>query len=139
MPVDYFPQYHAMMLRRAAPSGFSKTALMFRIIPANIAVDLNQKDKWLHFDDSTFQAGVEHVEGLWARIEMGEDWLTSFGKLTHTVQDFYSHSNWVELHKDRSPVPAWDLTIGSLPAQIVSGTYPGRAERQARPHRRTLS
>ena len=42
-----------------------------RVIPANIAVDLNQKDKWLHFDNSTFLAGVEHIEALWSRIEAG--------------------------------------------------------------------
>ena len=28
-----------------------------RSFPPNIAVDLNQKDKWLHFDNSTFLAG----------------------------------------------------------------------------------
>ena len=63
MPADYFPNYHATLLKRAAPIGFSRTALLFRVIPANIAVDLNQKDKRLHFDNSTFSAGVRAHRG----------------------------------------------------------------------------
>ncbi len=126
MPVDYFPNYHATLLHRAAPQGFNTAALLFRVIPANIAVDLNQKDKWLHFDDSAFLAGIEHIETLWAAIEAGSRRMSNFGRLTHTIQDFYSHSNWVELHQQLSPLPVWDLTIANLPAATHSGTYPGR-------------
>ena len=46
-----------------------------------------------------------------------------FGTMIHTVQDFYAHSNWVELYVDQSPIPVWDLVLGSLPADIVSGTF----------------
>ncbi len=127
MPADYFPNYHATLLRRAAPDGFSRSALLFQVIPANIAVDLNQKDKRLHFDNSTFAAGVEHIEELWSRIEAGNARLANFGKLTHIVQDFYAHSNWVELHQNLCPVPVWNLTVDSLPADALSGTYPGNA------------
>jgi hypothetical protein len=127
VPADYFPNYHATLLRRAAPAGFSRSTLLLHIIPANLAVDLNQKDDRLHFDNSSFAAGAEHIEALWARIEAGSDRMPSFGKLTHTVQDFYSHSNWVELHQHLSPLPVWDLSMASLPADAVSGTYPGRA------------
>jgi hypothetical protein len=129
VPADYFPNYHATLLHRAAPNGFSRSALLFRVIPANIAVDFNQKDKRLHFDNSTFSAGVERIEELWSRIEAGVARLANFGKLTHTVQDFYSHSNWVELHQHLSPVPVWDLSVGSLPAEALSGTYPSHATR----------
>jgi hypothetical protein len=129
VPVDYFPHYHATLLRRAAPKGFSKSALLFRIIPANIGVDLNQKDKWLHFDDSAFVEGIEHVETLWGAIEAGSHRMANFGRLTHTIQDFYSHSNWVELHQHLSPLPVWDLTIAGLPAAAHTGTYPGRIRR----------
>ena len=124
MPADYFPNYHATLLHRAAPLGFSRWALLFRVIPANIAVDFNQKDKRLHFDNSTFSAGVEHIEELWSRIESGVARVANFGKLTHTVQDFYSHSNWVELHQHLSPIPVWGLSVDSLPADALSGTYP---------------
>ena len=129
MPVDYFPNYHATLLCRAAPRGFSTAALLCRVMPANIAVDLNQKDKCLHFDDSAFLAGIEHIETLWAAIESGTRRMSNFGRLTHTIQDFYSHSNWVELHQHLSPLPVWDLTIASLPAAAHTGTYPGRVRR----------
>ena len=127
MPADYFPNYHATLLCRAAPNGFSRSALLFRVIPANIAVDFKQKDKRLHFDNSTFSAGVELIDELWSRIEAGVARLANFGKLTHTVQDFYSHSNWVELHQHLRPVPIWDLNVESLPAEMLSGTYPSDA------------
>ncbi len=129
MPADYFPNYHATLLARAAPHGFSKHALLFRIIPANIAVDLNQKDHWLHFDNSSFPAAMEHMEALWARIEAGSACMANFGRLTHTVQDFYSHSNWVELHQNENPLPVWDMTIANLPSSAHSGTSPGRTRR----------
>jgi hypothetical protein len=122
--VDYFPNYHATLLRRAAPRGFSRIALHFRVIPANVAVDFNQNDKWLHFDNSMFSAGVQHINELWSRIEAGSDCMTNFGKLTHTAQDFYSHSNWVELHQHLAPIPIWDLEVESLPDEVLSGTYP---------------
>ena len=107
----------------AAPKDFSRRALLFQVVRANIVVDLNQKDEWLHFDNSAFLAGVEHVEALWASIEAGDECMANFARLTHTVQDFYSHSNWVELHQHLSPLPVWDMNIASLPAGTVSGTY----------------
>jgi hypothetical protein len=130
LPADYFPNYHASLLLRAAPKDFSRCALVFSVIPANIAVDLNQKEKWLHFDNSTFSAGALHIAALWSRIEAGVACMTNFGRLTHTVQDFYSHSNWVELHQHLSPIPVWDMNVASLPDGLLSGTYPSS-------HRRT--
>jgi hypothetical protein len=124
VPVDYFPNYHASLLLRSAPKEFSRRALLFSVIRANIAVDLNQKDKHLHFDDSRFSDGVAHINELWSRIEAGIARMTSFGSLTHTVQDFYSHSNWIELHQHLTPIPLWDLTVASLPAAVQSGIYP---------------
>jgi hypothetical protein len=124
VPADYFPNYHATLLHRAAPQGFSRSALLFEVIPSNIAVDLNQRDKWLHFDNSTFSQGIEYIDDLWSQIEAGRAIMTNFGRLTHTVQDFYSHSNWVELHEHLSPIPVWDLLVESLPALAVTGTYP---------------
>jgi hypothetical protein len=124
LPADYFPTYHASLILRAAPKEISRSALVFSVIPANIAVDLNQKEKWLHFDNSTFSAGAEHINELWSRIEAGFGRMTSFGSLTHTLQDFYSHSNWVELHQHLSPIPVWDLNVVSLPTAVLSGTYP---------------
>ena len=121
------------------PRSFSRSALLFRVIPANIAVDLNQKEKRLHFDNSTFSAGVEHINELWSRIEAGVARMTNFGRLTHTVQDFYSHSNWVELHQHLSPDPGLGperrFAAGggaqrdlSEPAAAAPGALPTHAE-----------
>lgn len=49
--------------------------------------------------------------------------LGAFGRLLHTVQDFYSHSNWIELQANNSPIPVWDLRVETLPQTIVSGTW----------------
>jgi len=121
--VDYFPVYHATLLHRAAPAGFNRTASFLKIVCANIAVDLNQINDAPHFDNSSFASGVEHINELWSRIEAGNACMTNFGRLTHTVQDFYSHSNWVELHDHLKPIPTWDLNLQSLPALTLSGTF----------------
>ena len=45
------------------------------------------------------------------------------------MQDFYSHSNWVELHQHLAPIPVWDVNVASLPAGVLSGTYPSSHRR----------
>ena len=52
--------------------------------------------------------------------------MTNFGSLTHTVQDFYSHSNWVELHQHLSPMPGLGPDDRGASGSRYSGTYPGR-------------
>ncbi|XP_026216728.1 von Willebrand factor A domain-containing protein 7 [Anabas testudineus] len=56
-----------------------------------------------HFDDETFQAGRDlitaGVSAVKASVRKGRyfrgKW--TLGQVCHTLQDFYSHSNWVEL------------------------------------------
>lgn len=55
--------------------------------------------------------------------KFGDAALGAFGRLLHAVQDLYSHSNWIELHQDFKPIPAWDLRLDDLPSDIVSGTW----------------
>ncbi|KAL3996218.1 solute carrier family 6 (neurotransmitter transporter, GABA) member 1 [Sarotherodon galilaeus] len=56
-----------------------------------------------HFDDETFQGGRDIItEGAsvvkaHAKIENYFRGRLSLGQICHTLQDFYSHSNWVEL------------------------------------------
>ncbi|XP_039890206.1 von Willebrand factor A domain-containing protein 7-like [Simochromis diagramma] len=56
-----------------------------------------------HFDDETFQEGRDIItEGAsvvkaHAKIENYIRGRWSLGQICHTLQDFYSHSNWVEL------------------------------------------
>jgi hypothetical protein len=67
-------------------------------------------DRW-HFNDCDFQGATENVRALYetatgrgkrARPEV--DWV-AFGKMLHTVQDFYAHTSWVDL-KETSLVDA---------------------------------
>jgi hypothetical protein len=114
--------YHAEIAIAAAPDGFDPDSLK-AIVTADMLVDLDQTQSALHFDNCAFAPGVARIQSMWALIKQGQDVLQNFGGLLHTVQDFYSHSNWVELFQDQSPVPVWDLDPSSLPAAIVSGTY----------------
>ncbi|TVL98719.1 MAG: hypothetical protein CV087_20790 [Candidatus Brocadia sp. WS118] len=62
--------------------------------------------KW-HFDDCYFAESTENINEQYEKVLTNlnpddadfDDALDEFGKLLHTVQDFYSHSNWVEMKK----------------------------------------
>src|SRR5512140_1318108 len=96
---------HEKMLRAAVGDKFSARALKV-ITDANIRVD----SLWnilghgeYHFDDNGFDASRAFMQGQRALIrpalERGDApaaW-QAFGRLTHTAQDFYSHSNYVDL------------------------------------------
>lgn len=97
------------------------------IVSANYLSDADLTSSSVHFDNCAFSEGSAHIARRWDIITSEKDRfsprsLQAFGELLHTTQDFYSHSNWIELHADRSPIPVWDLEPGSLPAGIVSGT-----------------
>jgi hypothetical protein len=126
-PLPQFePQYHAALTQKACPDDPTIQSNLWRIVAANIWTDSDQFNSVLHFDNCTFALGVQRIDELWQLIESRATeenpyWL--FGTMLHTVQDFYSHSNWVELHEGVSPLPVWDVTLQSLPADIVSGTF----------------
>ncbi|XP_077460411.1 von Willebrand factor A domain-containing protein 7-like isoform X2 [Stigmatopora argus] len=56
-----------------------------------------------HFDDESFQRGkdliTQGVATVKANVRLGrfETARVTLGRILHTLQDFYSHSNWVEL------------------------------------------
>lgn len=118
-------QYHAELTEHACPDDPTIRPHLTTIVAANLATDLNQFESQLHFDNCTFALGVQRIDDLWGLITPNppSDPYVSFGTMLHTVQDFYAHSNWVELHQQQSPVPAWDLDLASLPPDIVSGTF----------------
>jgi hypothetical protein len=93
------------MTRLALCEQFSPNALE-KIIAANLYQDrlLGQigHDEY-HFDGNAFEKSYAYVEGqraLTASSLMANDapsaW-SAFGRLTHAVQDFYAHSNYVDL------------------------------------------
>lgn len=79
-----------------------------------------------HFDNCVFQLGVDLYNELWNKIKQTSECkekLKLFGQILHIVQDFYSHSNWVELNLNHQTIPVWDLKMASLPYEILSGTW----------------
>jgi hypothetical protein len=105
---------HKEMLEAAVGDQFSSRALE-QIVAANIYQDrvLGQfgHDEY-HFDNSAFDKSYAYIEEQRALVIsslMANDapsaW-TAFGRLTHTAQDFYSHSNYVDLWLARQPKDA---------------------------------
>jgi hypothetical protein len=96
---------HARILRRALGDRVGAQALEV-IIGANVGIDslpnLLGHDEY-HFDNNAFDRSRAYMDGQRAlirpAIERGETrsaW-EAFGRLTHTAQDFYAHSNYVDL------------------------------------------
>ena len=108
---------HVQITRRALGDKFGPRALAV-IIDSNVGVDnllnLVGHDEY-HFDDNAFDRSRAYMEDQRALIrpalEGGDSkaaW-QAFGRLTHTAQDFYAHSNYVDLWLSCQPngmVPA---------------------------------
>jgi hypothetical protein len=97
--------FHIEMTRLAVGEQFSSDALE-KIIAANLYQDrlLGQigHDEY-HFDGNAFEKSYAYVEeqrALTVSSLRSNDALSAwsaFGRLTHAIQDFYSHSNYVDL------------------------------------------
>jgi hypothetical protein len=103
-------QYHIEMTREALGEHFSERALQ-EIIKANINQDrlagMFFHDEF-HFDNNAFDKGYRYMNeqrGYVLATFMGMDvspvvaW-QAFGRLLHSAQDFYAHSNYVTLWLD---------------------------------------
>jgi hypothetical protein len=96
---------HAEMIHLALDNAFSLRALE-KIIAANIYQDriLGQiGHPEYHFDDNAFEKSYAYIEEQRALTisslmagEAPSAW-SAFGRLIHVAQDFYSHSNYVDL------------------------------------------
>ncbi len=82
-----------------------------------------------HFDDNTFSAGWAYIDqhrghimsSITARRNPQPAWM-SFGRLTHAVQDFYAHSNYLALWQSHYPpeaLPAPDQ-VNALDPKLLS-------------------
>ena len=103
--------YHIEIIHLALADSFSSRALE-RIIQANLRQD------WIpgqvghpeyHFDHNAFDRSYAYIEEqrtLTISALMANDipaaW-SAFGKLTHTAQDFYAHSNYIDLWRAHQP------------------------------------
>lgn len=96
---------HVEMMHAALDGWVSPRALKL-MIEANVGVDAiwNQLGRHeLHFDDNAFEKSYRFIDEqrnlIRPALEAGkpEDAWRAFGRLTHTAQDFYSHSNYIDL------------------------------------------
>lgn len=108
-------RYHREVLARALASRVSPQALA-AITGANLRQDslLGLLQPTLHFDNSAFDQGLAYIEACRAQAARAQNvaagW-AAFGRLSHAAQDFYSHSNYVQLWldqfaRDAAPEPA---------------------------------
>lgn len=115
----------------AAACGASSSSKSFRqailaITLTNVRVDIRHAlNASFHFDDEMFVGGRKIItEGILAvkasnKQENFEAAREKLGEILHPLQDFYSHSNWVELGK---PLPnanliRSDTNIGNMAAE----------------------
>jgi len=94
-------RYHISMLKNTLAANFSRTALL-EVIAGNLWQDspLNLLKSYIHFDNCDFAGGLAHIEELHSVVANTDDphlMRRAFGRLTHTAQDFYAHSNYVDL------------------------------------------
>lgn len=74
-----------------------------KITEGNAFVDEDQKNGYLHFDGESFNQGQQQIQKMkeWLlyslRADRIEEARFNLGRALHTLQDFYSHSTWVDL------------------------------------------
>jgi hypothetical protein len=105
---------HEEIIKVALGNKFSPRALE-RISAANVYQDRVRGQighAEYHFDDSAFEKSYAYIEeqrALTISALMANDitsaW-SAFGRLTHTAQDFYAHSNYIDLWLARQPEDA---------------------------------
>jgi hypothetical protein len=103
--------FHVEMLHLALDHKISPRALE-TIIAANLRQDRLRGQighPEYHFDDNAFEKSYAYIEeqrALTVSALMANDapsaW-SAFGRLTHTAQDLYAHSNYVDLWLARQP------------------------------------
>jgi hypothetical protein len=114
-------KYHIAITRKALEAHFSTGALEV-IVSANLGQDSLTgqigHDEF-HFDNNAFEASYAFIEEQRAHtlsaLQDGNapDSWAAFGRLTHSAQDFYAHSNYVDLwlaqHEGHSPPPPSEI------------------------------
>lgn len=73
-----------------------------RVVEGNAFVDEDQKKGFLHFDGERFNEGQQQIQTMkeWLisslRVDRIDEARFNLGRALHTLQDFYSHSTWVD-------------------------------------------
>jgi hypothetical protein len=111
-----------------APSLMMKA--LSQIAQANADVDKNQRESALHFDGENFAGGQKRILKLREdciqalRLKHAQTARIFFGQALHTLQDFYSHSTWVENH---GPYPLEELGVPGRTIPFIIGAQKGSA------------
>jgi hypothetical protein len=131
----------------AALSGKVSSEALSLIRLANVASDADQFSHWRHFDNAPtpavlcqeWSAGIDTLlkeavqfsapEGdALASLADRPTALKAFGNATHAIEDFYSHTNWVELSLRTPGMPrlaplfSTSCDLGAFP-RLQSGYY----------------
>jgi hypothetical protein len=102
-------KYHIEITKKVLSNYFSQEALQ-TILMANVFQDRirNQLGRhYIHFDSNAFEEGMEYIREQEEIIHvalLSSDFATArkaLGRICHSWQDFYSHSNYVRLLVDR--------------------------------------
>ncbi len=111
-------QYHRQITTDALSPNMAESALKI-IISANLGQDALRYQfghDHFHYDNNSFDTANAYAEELRQSVLVAVQQsdsasaLTSFGQLTHTVQDFYAHSNYVHLWRASHPnAPAEEI------------------------------
>jgi hypothetical protein len=120
--------YHRLMTEEALGAFFSAPALQ-EVVAGNFSQDslwnLVGKDH-LHYDGSAFAAGdaylAEEREKVFASLKAASPApaRAALGRLLHTAQDFYAHSNYVTLWREQFPSAPPTQIEPLLPALLHS-------------------
>jgi hypothetical protein len=139
---------HERIVREALGDALGPRSLRL-VMRANRRSDLHQLAPEYHFDSApdartlcdlwqrglhtwlmrtTILSGLSMAAGSpSARLAGYHDALANFGRATHALADFYSHTNWIELatSKGETPVPAPLLGDTCDPQALPSGLQSG--------------
>ena len=96
--------YHVELIRKAVGNAFTPQALE-QIISANLGQDslLNLLKGHYHFDANGYRGAYRYVRKqeaeIFRRLKKGSAPAAraAFGRLTHALQDFYAHTNYVAM------------------------------------------
>ncbi|HYZ95793.1 MAG TPA: hypothetical protein VE524_04195 [Nitrososphaeraceae archaeon] len=84
--------------------GFLRSGVLDKISSTNVDVDETNEEREFHFYSCDFQGNTENINSLYdqlvTNIQNNIDAPETFGMLLHPAQDFYAHSNWVELGRN---------------------------------------
>ena len=83
--------------------GFLLSDVLDKIISTNVDVDETNKGNKFHLYNCDFQGSTENINNLYDQLVtniQNIDAPETFGLLLHPIQDFYAHSNWVELGRN---------------------------------------